>query len=539
MRKTDRYSDPNVITVNDVQVLSISKEWRLVEARDRSEQIIILVIEGRASFRLDQTGGMLNQGDFMVISPQDMQEGLALLPITENIYVCYVALFAAYARKERDGWLINEVMLPIQGKHHIETISLIHHHIEQLHLAWRKDHFDQPTMQILFLKLWQAIMAGVTLQEKKTDRQQLLQGIAEHMEQHCEETFQIEEMARYSGMTPTLFYQQFKEYTSLTPLQFINRKRMEKACQLLVAEDVMIPEVANEAGYRDVYYFSRMFKKIVGVPPYRFKKSLQKKIAVLHPAIIGDLLALGVSIQHLIPVWEKHRQKRPYSQMEAATLEFDLYRLHQMEPDLIVGTDQVAPWLEQLEAIAPTLLIPFKTTTWRDHLQQVAAMLGIAEVATSWLYYYDLKAVAARERIRKKIGNETVMAVRAWDGGARIFGAKRRKISDILYGDLQVRPPVGTDHFSFLDIASLDELHDFQADHILLFDERKIRTDVRKHRLKGNVHRAGVYPWLHYSSLGHEQAISEALTHLAESQECTKKESGSSIFLRPQVCDNN
>lgn len=38
MGKTDTYSDPNVITVNDVQVLSISKEWKLAEARDRSEQ---------------------------------------------------------------------------------------------------------------------------------------------------------------------------------------------------------------------------------------------------------------------------------------------------------------------------------------------------------------------------------------------------------------------------------------------------------------------------------------------------------------------
>lgn len=124
MGKTDNYRDSNVITVNDVQVLSISKEWKLAEARDRSEQIIILVIEGGASFRLDKTGGMLNQGDFMVISPEDMQEGLALLPITENIYVCYVALFAAHARKERDGWLINEVMLPIQGKHHASGMAI-------------------------------------------------------------------------------------------------------------------------------------------------------------------------------------------------------------------------------------------------------------------------------------------------------------------------------------------------------------------------------------------------------------------------------
>ena len=516
MKEIDKDMEPAMFHLHDVQVLSISQEWKQIGFLHNREQKMIVVMNGRASFRSGEKSGMLGQGDVLITSVENAASVVSLLPITQTVVFFYVALQAAHVSYVNGNWQIAAARLPIQGKRHIESMALIQHQIEQLQLAWKQENQDQTALQVLFMKLWRAVSTSISQTERQPNRHALLLGIAEHMKQHFAETFQIEEMARYSGMTPTVFYQQFKEVTSLTPLQYINRKRMEKACELLAEGRLTIPEVASEVGYRDVYYFSRMFKKGIGVPPNRFMKSLRMNIAVLHPALVGDLLALGVPVRALIPVWEQKKQKRPYSQIEAATSEFDLYRLRQMGPDLIVGTNQANAWHEQLSQIAPTQLIPFKQTTWREHLRLLAEMLGIEEVANSWLYYYDLKVAAARERIRKKIGNETVIAVRTWDEGARLFGAKRRKISDILYGDLQVNAPKGMDRFAFLDVSSLDELQEFQADHILLFDERKQRTDIRKHRLRGNVHHAEVYPWLHYSALGHEQAITEALVHFAE-----------------------
>lgn len=516
MEYIDKGMEPTMFHLNDVQVLSISQEWKQTGFVHASEQKMIVVMEGEASFRSGARNGMARQGDVLITSIENGADVVSILPISQTVVFFYVSLQAAYTQYTDKGWQIAATRLPIQGKRHIESMALIYHQIEQLQLAWKQENHDHTTLQVLFMKLWKAISSSISLTEKQPNHRTLLLGIAEHMKQHFAENYQIEEMARYSGMTPTVFYQQFKEVTSLTPLQYINRKRMEKACELLAEGRLTIPEVASEVGYRDVYYFSRMFKKGMGVPPHRFMKSLRMSIAVLHPALVGDLLALGVPSRALIPVWEQKKQKRPYSQIEAATSEFDLYRLRQMGPDLIVGTNQANAWHEQLTQIAPTQLIAFKQTTWREHLRLLAELLGIEEVAKSWLYYYDLKVAVARERIRKKIGNETVIAVRTWEEGARLFGAKRRKISDILYGDLQVKAPEGMDRFAFLDVASLDELQEFQADHILLFDERKQRTDLRKHRLRGNVHHAEAYPWLHYSALGHEQAIIEALVHFAE-----------------------
>ncbi|EEG72103.1 transcriptional regulator, AraC family, partial [[Clostridium] hylemonae DSM 15053] len=45
----------------------------------------------------------------------------------------------------------------------------------------------------------------------------------------------------------------------------------QEACKLLKATDMYIYEVSSELGYEDQYYFSRIFKKVVGVSPRDYK----------------------------------------------------------------------------------------------------------------------------------------------------------------------------------------------------------------------------------------------------------------------------
>lgn len=75
------------------------------------------------------------------------------------------------------------------------------------------------------------------------------------------------DLAREFGLTPEYVNALFKRELALSPTQFINREKMRRGYILLHNEGLSVKEAAYRCGFRDEYYFARLFKKILGVSP--------------------------------------------------------------------------------------------------------------------------------------------------------------------------------------------------------------------------------------------------------------------------------
>ncbi|MCC6579376.1 MAG: helix-turn-helix transcriptional regulator [Phycisphaeraceae bacterium] len=82
-------------------------------------------------------------------------------------------------------------------------------------------------------------------------------------------------MAAARGMSPSTFQRQFRRATGSTPHLCRIRHRMAEAQRLLGETNRPIKRIADELGYRDVFYFSRQFRKTFGVTPGAYRKSRQ------------------------------------------------------------------------------------------------------------------------------------------------------------------------------------------------------------------------------------------------------------------------
>lgn len=80
-----------------------------------------------------------------------------------------------------------------------------------------------------------------------------------------------EDLANACHYSPTYFSRLFHSIMGVTLKQYIIKKRLDLACGLLSSDREKISQIANSAGFKDVSYFSRVFKKHMGCSPGEFR----------------------------------------------------------------------------------------------------------------------------------------------------------------------------------------------------------------------------------------------------------------------------
>jgi AraC family transcriptional regulator len=67
----------------------------------------------------------------------------------------------------------------------------------------------------------------------------------------------------------------FRRYQGKSPYQYLLHRKMALAAEILMDHATLVKEAANQVGFVDPYHFSRCFKKVHGVAPKEFQRSLK------------------------------------------------------------------------------------------------------------------------------------------------------------------------------------------------------------------------------------------------------------------------
>lgn len=78
--------------------------------------------------------------------------------------------------------------------------------------------------------------------------------------------------AKKAGLSESRFRLLFHKLTGCSVTRYQNRLRIQAAQDLLASGHYSVGEVAEELGFRDIYYFSRLFKRFTGMPPSAFSR---------------------------------------------------------------------------------------------------------------------------------------------------------------------------------------------------------------------------------------------------------------------------
>lgn len=99
-----------------------------------------------------------------------------------------------------------------------------------------------------------------------------------YLEDHIsDQTLKMEDCAVAVGLGRSTFYSKLKSIVGMSPVDFVHHIRMQRAEELVAKSSLTFSEIAYAVGFSDPKYFSRIFKKDMGMPPSEYREKAKKK----------------------------------------------------------------------------------------------------------------------------------------------------------------------------------------------------------------------------------------------------------------------
>ncbi len=102
-----------------------------------------------------------------------------------------------------------------------------------------------------------------------------IKSVLEYIESHYSDELSLDVLAGIAGVNARYFCKIFYLATKTTPMNYVNQYRVERAAFLLETTDLSITQIAADCGFCDSSYFTKVFKKFIGITPKKYQRSLK------------------------------------------------------------------------------------------------------------------------------------------------------------------------------------------------------------------------------------------------------------------------
>lgn len=183
------------------------------------------------------------------------------LDIFSQILLCLKELeYDAKINKILQIMVLSCHVAPLEGENELQFLNCTEF-LKELEGITEVEVWAYRKFEYLFKLISESHSAGVP---------EIIHSAMRYIESHYTSEISLEDVAKHVGVSPQHFSKIFKKQTGTNYVDWITHLRIEKAMQYMNVGDRTIKEICFLVGYKDPNYFSRIFKKIVGVTPSEY-----------------------------------------------------------------------------------------------------------------------------------------------------------------------------------------------------------------------------------------------------------------------------
>lgn len=116
------------------------------------------------------------------------------------------------------------------------------------------------------------VMRGVTKAGSVLEPYSHMNKVILYIQDHFDEQIEIATLAEMVNLSISQFERNFKKLFNMTPLKFINKVRIDNACEMLINTHATLSEIALDCGFYDHSYFTKIFKNQMSMTPIQYRK---------------------------------------------------------------------------------------------------------------------------------------------------------------------------------------------------------------------------------------------------------------------------
>lgn len=256
---SNRSDSKNNIYINCVG--SVSSENGIHNNQYRYDYYLIYVQEGSIDIQTKKLKTTLRKGHFIILPPHNRT--VYSSPKNKNIHYLWLHFTGTKAEE-----LVKNSGLETNRVYSIGTHTIFPAY-------WKSLYREFVTNDNFFISACANILSSIFIDLSRLvnnkHRAYNLKSI-HYIHENLYSNLEMKTLAKIEGLSESRYRALFTKTTGISPINYIINQRMDAATDLLVNTTASISEIAKTVGYYDTYYFSRLFKKRIGISPSKYRR---------------------------------------------------------------------------------------------------------------------------------------------------------------------------------------------------------------------------------------------------------------------------
>ena len=247
---------------------------------EHDDYILIYCADGRGYLTLNEDKQQIKAGELFIIPPNTPHTYQANEEQPWTVYWCH---FQGEQARDFFSYVYSgsiNIQIPpciIRNMTDIAFIQAFRELIETVRDSAEVSGFIHAS------NLFRHILTKIERQIKLGDKYEnglSIPKIQKFMRANINKHLNLDELASLSLCSKYHFSRQYQLVTGISPLKHFIELKMEHACFLLEQTSLSMSEIASQLGYDDALYFSRVFRKVLGLSPSAYRKNLSNTLLV-------------------------------------------------------------------------------------------------------------------------------------------------------------------------------------------------------------------------------------------------------------------